>query len=64
MDEKGELIEDLSRKYSTEILSKIPTDMAILKSYSEGLPVVNSFPDSQASKAFRDLYNKLEELIW
>ena len=64
MTEKDDLIENLAQKYSTEILSRIPTDMAILKSYSQGLPVVKSFPDSQASRAFRDLYDKLEELIW
>ena len=63
LTDKSNLIENLGKKYSSEIISRIPTDMAILKSYSQGLPVVESFPDSIASKSFQDLYNKLEEII-
>ncbi|NHI92568.1 MAG: cobalamin biosynthesis protein CobQ [Candidatus Lokiarchaeota archaeon] len=64
LTDKRDIIEDLGKKYSIDIISNIPTDLAILKSYSQGLPVVESFPDSDASKAFLILYNKLEELIW
>ena len=57
-------IDEIAKRYSTEVISRIPIDIAVLKSYSEGLPVVESFPDSNAAKSFYALYKKLEELIW
>ncbi|MHA1785557.1 MAG: nucleotide-binding protein [Candidatus Helarchaeota archaeon] len=64
LTEKSDLIDKISEKYSVEIISKIPTDNSILKSYSEGLPVVEKFPDSIAAKSFNELYKKLEASIW
>ncbi len=63
LTERADLIEKIAKKYSVEILSKIPIDIAVLKSYSEGFPVVESFPESQAAKSFNALYKKLEAII-
>ena len=53
----------MAKKYNSEVIVDIPMDRAIMKSYSEGLPVVKKFPDSKGAKAFEKLYQKLEALI-
>ena len=63
MTDRADLIDKIAQKYSVDIMSKIPIDMAVLKSYSEGSPVVESFPDSKAAKSFNALYEKLEAII-
>jgi len=59
----NKIIENISKKYFVEIISRIPIDIAILKSYSEGIPVVKKYPDSPSAKSILELYKKLEGII-
>ncbi|MHA1626376.1 MAG: P-loop NTPase [Candidatus Asgardarchaeia archaeon] len=56
-------ISDLSEKYSSEILSKIPLDDDILNSYVEGIPAVYSGSESEGVKALNSLGKKVLEVL-
>ena len=63
MTTEKKIIYDLAKKYDSEVIVDIPMDRAIMKSYSEGLPVVKKFPESKGAKAFKKLYERLEAII-
>ena len=46
-----------------DIIGRIPLSDELLKSYISGKPVVETFPESDASKEFNRIYNKVME-IW
>lgn len=63
MTTEKKIIYDLAKKYKSEVIVDIPMDRAIMKSYSEGIPVVKKFPDSKGAKAFKELQKKVEILL-
>ena len=62
MTTEKKIIYELAEKYNCEVIEEIPMDNAVLKSYSEGVPVCKKFPESPAAKAFENLFDKLKVL--
>lgn len=64
-DMKGsqDLIGEVSKKHSTEIVSEIPLDRSILDCYVRGVPVVLASPFAPGAKALLSLYEKAKELL-
>ncbi|MFB0559779.1 MAG: P-loop NTPase [Candidatus Lokiarchaeia archaeon] len=58
-----EIIEKISEKHSTEIISRIPFDMGLFECYARSIPVVTGRPDSPSAKAFKELYEKVRGLV-
>ena len=55
--------EDILKNYDAEIIAEIPMLDEILKSYVSGVPVVEKFPDSRATKIFEDIAKRIEEVF-
>jgi len=55
--------EDLLEKYDAEIIAEIPIMDEILKSYVSGVPVVEKYPDSEATKIFESIARRIEEVL-
>jgi ATP-binding protein involved in chromosome partitioning len=51
--------EKIARELGVTFLGRIPIDPAIVELGDEGKPFVSHHPDSQASKAFQDIVNKI-----
>ncbi|MGC8663841.1 MAG: P-loop NTPase [Thermoplasmata archaeon] len=47
-----------------EIMGRIPFSDEVVDSYVKGIPVVNLYPESNASKEFEIISKKVEELLW
>jgi len=58
-----EIVERVCEKHSAEIVSRIPFDMGLFECYARSTPVVTSRPDSPSAKAFRELYERVRELV-
>ena len=63
MTQEKNIIYELVKRYNCEVIKEIPMDIAVMKSYSEGVPVCQKYPESPAAKAFNDLYDKVCALI-
>jgi len=63
MTTERKIIYDLAAEYNSEVIVDIPMDRAIMKSYSEGLPVCKKYPESSGAKAFNELLKKVEAMI-
>ncbi len=55
--------DEILKKYDAEIIAEIPMLEEILKSYVSGVPVVEKFPDSRATKIFEDITKRIEEVF-
>lgn len=55
--------ERVAREMGTDFLGSIPLDPRISMDSDEGTPFVIGHPDSQASKAFREIAEKIEEKV-
>ncbi len=53
----------LADRYDADIIAKIPMSDEILKSYVSGIPVVEMYPDSNASKIFEKIVRRIEEVM-
>jgi MinD superfamily P-loop ATPase len=58
-----EIIDKICEKHTAEIISRIPFDMGLFECYARSVPVVTSKPDSPSAKAFKELYEKVRELV-
>ncbi len=58
-----EIIKKICEKHPTEIISRIPYDMGLFECYARSIPVVTGKPDSPSAQAFKELYQKIRELV-
>lgn len=56
-------VEKASRDYNVELLGKIPFEIEVSQQSDAGLPFVLKFPDSESAKAFKQVVNKIQELL-
>lgn len=54
---------EIAEKYGAEIIAEIPMTDEILDSYVSGVPVVEKYPNGQASKIFKDIVRRIEEVM-
>ncbi len=60
---KTNLVERWANDYGIEILGKVPYDSAVPKSMSLRKPLPEAFPNSNASKALKDVANSVLDVI-
>ncbi len=53
----------IAEKYNAEIIAEIPMLREILDSYVSGVPVVEKYPDSEATKIFESIVKRIEEVL-
>jgi MinD superfamily P-loop ATPase len=58
------IIDEMPELNGIEVLEKIPLSERILESYVKGRPLSSIFPDSEESRIFSEMANKLVGLIW
>lgn len=56
-------VEKASRDYNVELLGKIPFETEVSQQGDSGLPFVLKFPDSESTKAFKAVVNKIQKLL-
>ncbi len=56
-------VEKASRDYNVELLGKIPFETEVSQQGDRGLPFVLKFPDSESTKAFKAVVNKIQKLL-
>jgi ATP-binding protein involved in chromosome partitioning len=56
-------VEKASRDYDVELLGKIPFETEVSQQGDSGLPFVLKFPDSESTKAFKAVVNKIQKLL-
>ena len=58
-----DIIHKLCTQHNVEVISEIPLDNKLLKSYVSGTPVVKKFPNASSSVALLKLANTLMEMV-
>jgi len=61
--ENHDLIEEICKKHSTDIIAKIPLDNSILRSYVKGRPILLDNSDSPGAKALIKLGEKIKGVL-
>lgn len=56
-------VEKASNDFGIELLGKIPFETNIGQQSDRGLPVILKFPDSESSKAFKGIVDRIRELL-
>ena len=56
-------VDKASQDYNVELLGKIPFEIEVSQQSDAGLPFVLKFPDSDSAKAFKQVVNKIQELL-
>ncbi|MEM2199017.1 MAG: cobalamin biosynthesis protein CobQ, partial [Thermoplasmata archaeon] len=57
-------VDEIPNVNGVEFIGKIQVSDKILKSYISGIPVVKMFPESDESRIFSDISNKVVHLLW
>ena len=58
------IVDEIPNVNGVEFIGKIQVSDKILKSYISGSPVVKMFPESDESRIFSDISNKVVHLLW
>ncbi len=56
-------VEKASRDYNVELLGKIPFEIEVSQQGDAGLPFIIKYADSVSAKAFKQVVNKIQELL-
>ncbi|MFW9881414.1 MAG: Mrp/NBP35 family ATP-binding protein [Candidatus Thorarchaeota archaeon] len=55
--------EKAAKDFNIPLLGKIPFEVEISQQGDQGIPFVLKYPDNKATKAFRDIVNKVREIL-
>ncbi|MFX1314818.1 MAG: Mrp/NBP35 family ATP-binding protein [Promethearchaeota archaeon] len=56
-------VEKASRDYKIELLGKIPFEIEVSQQGDSGLPFILKFPNSESTKAFKQIVNKIQTIL-